>query len=140
MVGYQNTERMSPGNKFLSHVKFLICINNELNRLRQPEHGCDFVIGLFILLYSDKYIYQLLLLISLRLTCNWTSFYWWQYCQKSVDKIFSFFSNQGSSDYANYYQGLWDCEAEGPDELAFQRGDLIYILSKVCVCFLTSLA
>nr|AAI29162.1 Zgc:158223 [Danio rerio] len=36
----------------------------------------------------------------------------------------------GSSDYANYYQGLWDCEAEGPDELAFQRGDLIYILSK----------
>lgn len=37
------------------------------------------------------------------------------------------------SDYANYYQGLWDCEAEGPDELAFQRGDLIYILSKVCV-------
>lgn len=33
-------------------------------------------------------------------------------------------------DYANYYQGLWDCEAEGPDELAFQRGDLIYILSK----------
>ncbi|XP_056325632.1 src kinase-associated phosphoprotein 1 [Danio aesculapii] len=36
----------------------------------------------------------------------------------------------GTSDYANYYQGLWDCEAEGPDELAFQRGDLIYILSK----------
>ncbi|XP_051959245.1 src kinase-associated phosphoprotein 1-like isoform X2 [Xyrauchen texanus] len=36
----------------------------------------------------------------------------------------------GSSDYANYYQGLWDCEADGPDELAFQRGDIIYILSK----------
>ncbi|KAG9267810.1 src kinase-associated phosphoprotein 1 [Astyanax mexicanus] len=35
-----------------------------------------------------------------------------------------------SSDYANYYQGLWDCEAEGPDELAFHRGDVIYILSK----------
>ncbi|XP_040923303.1 src kinase-associated phosphoprotein 1 [Toxotes jaculatrix] len=35
-----------------------------------------------------------------------------------------------SSDYANYYQGLWDCEADEPDELAFQRGDLIYILSK----------
>ncbi|KAA0725132.1 Src kinase-associated phosphoprotein 1 [Triplophysa tibetana] len=35
------------------------------------------------------------------------------------------------SDYANYYQGLWDCEAEGPDELAFQRGDLIHILSKL---------
>ncbi|TRY55154.1 hypothetical protein DNTS_032644 [Danionella cerebrum] len=36
----------------------------------------------------------------------------------------------GFSDYANYYQGLWDCEADGPDELAFQRGDIIYILSK----------
>ncbi|KAI4873503.1 hypothetical protein NFI96_032590 [Prochilodus magdalenae] len=35
-----------------------------------------------------------------------------------------------SSDYANYYQGLWDCEADGPDELAFNRGDLIYIISK----------
>ncbi|XP_076856572.1 src kinase-associated phosphoprotein 1 isoform X2 [Brachyhypopomus gauderio] len=35
-----------------------------------------------------------------------------------------------SSDYANYYQGLWDCEADGPDELSFRRGDLIYILSK----------
>uniref|UniRef100_UPI003AB05E70 src kinase-associated phosphoprotein 1 n=1 Tax=Centroberyx gerrardi TaxID=166262 RepID=UPI003AB05E70 len=33
-------------------------------------------------------------------------------------------------DYANYYQGLWDCEADEPDELAFQRGDLIYIVSK----------
>ncbi|XP_074520080.1 src kinase-associated phosphoprotein 1 [Halichoeres trimaculatus] len=36
----------------------------------------------------------------------------------------------GSSDYANYYQGLWDCQADEPDELAFQRGDLIYIVSK----------
>lgn len=34
------------------------------------------------------------------------------------------------SDYANYYQGLWDCEADKPDELSFHRGDLIYILSK----------
>ncbi|XP_051969159.1 src kinase-associated phosphoprotein 1 [Xyrauchen texanus] len=38
--------------------------------------------------------------------------------------------NAGSSDYANYYQCLWDCEADGPDELAFQRGDIVYILSK----------
>ncbi|XP_078136212.1 src kinase-associated phosphoprotein 1 isoform X1 [Sander vitreus] len=35
-----------------------------------------------------------------------------------------------SSDYANYYQGLWDCQADESDELAFQRGDLIYIVSK----------
>ncbi|XP_055085410.1 src kinase-associated phosphoprotein 1 [Periophthalmus magnuspinnatus] len=35
-----------------------------------------------------------------------------------------------SKDYANYFQGLWDCEADEPDELSFQRGDLIYILSK----------
>ncbi|KAK5906313.1 hypothetical protein CgunFtcFv8_002194 [Champsocephalus gunnari] len=34
------------------------------------------------------------------------------------------------SDYANYYQGLWDCLPDEPDELSFQRGDLIYIISK----------
>uniref|UniRef100_A0A8C5JZ33 Src kinase-associated phosphoprotein 1 n=1 Tax=Jaculus jaculus TaxID=51337 RepID=A0A8C5JZ33_JACJA len=33
-------------------------------------------------------------------------------------------------DYANYYQGLWDCHGDQPDELSFQRGDLIRILSK----------
>ncbi|MBN3305420.1 src kinase-associated phosphoprotein 1 [Amia ocellicauda] len=36
----------------------------------------------------------------------------------------------GSMDYANYYQGLWDCEGEEPDELTFRRGDLIHIVSK----------
>ncbi|TNN51623.1 Src kinase-associated phosphoprotein 1 [Liparis tanakae] len=35
-----------------------------------------------------------------------------------------------SSDYANFYQGLWDCRADELDELPFQRGDLIYIISK----------
>lgn len=38
--------------------------------------------------------------------------------------------SEWSSEFANYYQGLWDCEADQPDELAFQRGDLIYIISK----------
>ncbi|KAM6449563.1 src kinase-associated phosphoprotein 1 isoform 5-T5 [Liasis olivaceus] len=33
--------------------------------------------------------------------------------------------------YANYYQGLWDCTGGRPDELSFQRGDLIYIISKM---------
>ncbi|XP_041258289.1 src kinase-associated phosphoprotein 1 [Onychostruthus taczanowskii] len=33
-------------------------------------------------------------------------------------------------DYSNYYQGLWDCTGDNPDELSFQRGDLIRILSK----------
>ncbi|OPJ74389.1 src kinase-associated phosphoprotein 1 [Patagioenas fasciata monilis] len=33
-------------------------------------------------------------------------------------------------DYSNYYQGVWDCSSEYPDELSFHRGDLIYILSK----------
>lgn len=36
-----------------------------------------------------------------------------------------------STDYANYYQGLWDCTGDLPDELSFKRGDAIYILSKV---------
>ncbi|XP_057689279.1 src kinase-associated phosphoprotein 2 isoform X1 [Corythoichthys intestinalis] len=33
-------------------------------------------------------------------------------------------------DYKNYYQGLWDCVGDHPDELSFKRGDTIYILSK----------
>ncbi|XP_035203428.1 src kinase-associated phosphoprotein 1 isoform X2 [Oxyura jamaicensis] len=33
-------------------------------------------------------------------------------------------------DFANYYQGMWDCSGEHPNELSFHRGDLIYILSK----------
>ncbi|KAM3613969.1 uncharacterized protein V6R79_007751 [Siganus canaliculatus] len=35
-----------------------------------------------------------------------------------------------STDYPNYYQGLWDCVGDFPDELSFKRGDTIYILSK----------
>uniref|UniRef100_A0A8C6LTA6 Src kinase-associated phosphoprotein 1 n=1 Tax=Nothobranchius furzeri TaxID=105023 RepID=A0A8C6LTA6_NOTFU len=37
---------------------------------------------------------------------------------------------QSRETYANYYQGLWDCPADEPDELDFKRGDLIYIISK----------
>lgn len=36
-----------------------------------------------------------------------------------------------STDYPNYYQGLWDCTGDFSDELSFRRGDTIYILSKV---------
>uniref|UniRef100_A0A8C3VL53 Src kinase-associated phosphoprotein 2 n=1 Tax=Catagonus wagneri TaxID=51154 RepID=A0A8C3VL53_9CETA len=35
-----------------------------------------------------------------------------------------------STDYANFYQGLWDCTGDLSDELSFKRGDVIYILSK----------
>ncbi|RXM27609.1 Src kinase-associated phosphoprotein 2 [Acipenser ruthenus] len=35
-----------------------------------------------------------------------------------------------STDYSNYYQGLWDCVGDQPDELSFKRGDAVYILSK----------
>ncbi|KAL4646892.1 src kinase-associated phosphoprotein 2 [Arapaima gigas] len=35
-----------------------------------------------------------------------------------------------STDYKNFYQGIWDCTADHPDELSFKRGDTIYILSK----------
>lgn len=35
-----------------------------------------------------------------------------------------------STDYKNYYQSLWDCTGDQPDELTFKRGDAIYILSK----------
>ncbi|NXF00808.1 SKAP2 protein, partial [Smithornis capensis] len=39
-------------------------------------------------------------------------------------------SDSENIDYANYYQGLWDCTGDVPDELTFKRGDVIYILSK----------
>lgn len=35
-----------------------------------------------------------------------------------------------ATDYANFFQALWDCAADEPDELTFRRGDLIYIISK----------
>ncbi|XP_067305860.1 src kinase-associated phosphoprotein 2 [Pseudorasbora parva] len=35
-----------------------------------------------------------------------------------------------STDYENFFQGLWDCPGDHPDELSFKRGDTIYILSK----------
>ncbi|XP_069770227.1 src kinase-associated phosphoprotein 2 isoform X2 [Narcine bancroftii] len=35
-----------------------------------------------------------------------------------------------ASDYANYYQGLWDCSGDQGDELSFKRGDVIYIINK----------
>ncbi|XP_021241159.1 src kinase-associated phosphoprotein 2 isoform X1 [Numida meleagris] len=39
-------------------------------------------------------------------------------------------SDGKNTDYANFYQGLWDCTGDVPDELTFKRGDVIYILSK----------
>lgn len=39
-------------------------------------------------------------------------------------------SGDKSTDYANFYQGLWDCTGALSDELSFKRGDVIYILSK----------
>ncbi|CAH7151601.1 unknown_gene_14049 [Phodopus roborovskii] len=40
------------------------------------------------------------------------------------------FLGDRSTDYANFYQGLWDCTGALSDELSFKRGDVIYILSK----------
>ncbi|XP_057681189.1 src kinase-associated phosphoprotein 1 [Corythoichthys intestinalis] len=39
-------------------------------------------------------------------------------------------SHRAALDYANYYQAVWDCQADASDELSFIRGDLILILSK----------
>ncbi|XP_076187408.1 src kinase-associated phosphoprotein 2 isoform X1 [Aptenodytes patagonicus] len=39
-------------------------------------------------------------------------------------------SDGKNTDYGNFYQGLWDCTGDVPDELTFKRGDVIYILSK----------
>lgn len=51
---------------------------------------------------------------------------------KALTLVFSFFFlGDKSTDYANFYQGLWDCTGALSDELSFKRGDVIYILSKV---------
>uniref|UniRef100_A0A8C6WKH0 Src kinase-associated phosphoprotein 2 n=1 Tax=Neogobius melanostomus TaxID=47308 RepID=A0A8C6WKH0_9GOBI len=42
----------------------------------------------------------------------------------------SFIAVDKSTDYKNFYQGLWDCIGDQPDELSFKRGDAVYILSK----------
>nr|XP_005297034.1 src kinase-associated phosphoprotein 2 isoform X2 [Chrysemys picta bellii] len=39
-------------------------------------------------------------------------------------------SGDKNTNYANFYQGLWDCTGDVSDELSFKRGDVIYILSK----------
>ncbi|XP_077359210.1 src kinase-associated phosphoprotein 1 [Festucalex cinctus] len=39
-------------------------------------------------------------------------------------------TNKAVLDYANYYQAVWECQADNPDELSFCRGDVIVILSK----------
>ncbi|NWV02879.1 SKAP2 protein, partial [Ptilonorhynchus violaceus] len=39
-------------------------------------------------------------------------------------------SDSKNIDYANFYQGLWDCTGDQDDELTFKRGDVIYIISK----------
>ncbi|XP_053825660.1 src kinase-associated phosphoprotein 2 [Vidua macroura] len=39
-------------------------------------------------------------------------------------------SDSENTDYANFYQGLWDCTGDETDELTFKRGDVIYIISK----------
>ncbi|XP_063159864.1 src kinase-associated phosphoprotein 2 [Candoia aspera] len=49
--------------------------------------------------------------------------------RQSQDTVNSISGNK-KTDYANFYQGLWDCTGDVPDELSFKRGDVIYILSK----------
>ncbi|XP_068180593.1 src kinase-associated phosphoprotein 2 [Antennarius striatus] len=38
--------------------------------------------------------------------------------------------DQKSTDYHNYYQGLWDCAGDFSDELSFNRGDIIHVLGR----------
>ncbi|XP_069490719.1 src kinase-associated phosphoprotein 1 isoform X2 [Ambystoma mexicanum] len=46
------------------------------------------------------------------------------------DGIYEALPGEFEQDYSSYYQGLWDCRGDYSDELSFQRGDLIRILSK----------
>ncbi|XP_070585478.1 src kinase-associated phosphoprotein 2 isoform X2 [Erythrolamprus reginae] len=49
--------------------------------------------------------------------------------KQSQDAVSNISGNK-KTDYVNFYQGLWDCAGDIPDELSFKRGDVIYILSK----------
>nr|XP_033773959.1 src kinase-associated phosphoprotein 1 isoform X2 [Geotrypetes seraphini] len=46
------------------------------------------------------------------------------------EDIYEVLPDVSAVDYANYYQALWDCSGDHADELSFQRGDIIYIVSK----------
>ncbi|XP_044156132.1 src kinase-associated phosphoprotein 1 isoform X4 [Bufo gargarizans] len=46
------------------------------------------------------------------------------------DDIYEVVPGESVIKYADYYQGLWNCKSDKSDELSFQRGDLIRILSK----------
>ncbi|XP_064362345.1 src kinase-associated phosphoprotein 2 [Dromaius novaehollandiae] len=50
--------------------------------------------------------------------------------RKPSQETITIVSDDKNTDYANFYQGLWDCTGDVPDELTFKRGDVIYILSK----------
>ncbi|XP_062984975.1 src kinase-associated phosphoprotein 2 [Elgaria multicarinata webbii] len=50
--------------------------------------------------------------------------------RKQSQEIVSNVSGNKKPDYVNFYQGLWDCTGDVPDELTFKRGDIIYVLSK----------
>uniref|UniRef100_A0A8C3QMC9 Src kinase-associated phosphoprotein 1 n=1 Tax=Cyanoderma ruficeps TaxID=181631 RepID=A0A8C3QMC9_9PASS len=61
---------------------------------------------------------------------NWDTTLWEEH--KSLEqRNFGLWNPQNlEGDYSDYYQGLWDCHGDNPDELSFRRGDLIRILSK----------
>ncbi|NXC10953.1 SKAP2 protein, partial [Orthonyx spaldingii] len=49
--------------------------------------------------------------------------------EESQEKVTTV-SDSENTDYANFYQGLWDYTGDETDELTFKRGDVIYIISK----------
>ncbi|XP_066060908.1 src kinase-associated phosphoprotein 1-like [Chamaea fasciata] len=53
-------------------------------------------------------------------------------CPEDEEDEEDFGSGEGilEGDFWDYYQGLWDCRGDNPDELSFRRGDLIRVLSK----------
>ena len=46
-------------------------------------------------------------------------------------KTFFLFCHTDPFSIDNIYMGLYDCEKEGEQDLAFNRGDVMYILEKV---------
>ncbi|XP_073428522.1 src kinase-associated phosphoprotein 1 isoform X3 [Dendrobates tinctorius] len=50
--------------------------------------------------------------------------------EEEIEHLSTFKAGESVINYADYYQGLWNCKSDKSDELSFQRGDIIRILSK----------
>ncbi|XP_016087659.1 src kinase-associated phosphoprotein 2-like [Sinocyclocheilus grahami] len=108
---YYGSEKDKQQKGEFNIVGYIVKMNNTLRK--DAKRDCCFEISA-----PDKRVYQFCA-ASEKDAKEWVEHI--DFLIKAVNK---------STDYANYFQGLWDCAGDHPDELSFKRGDTIYILSK----------